>query len=246
MVFETGANRWQSMPNWPPGGLAEKSLYLETGGGLSWNPPSASAPGYREYVSDPANPVPYTSATRHWYDPAFMAEDQRFAAARPDVLVYRSGPLESAVTVAGPLTASLFVSTSGTDSDWIVKMIDVFPEDTPDPSPDPGNARLAGYQMLVRGDVMRGKFRKSFSAPEAFVPGEVAEVEFVMQDIFHTFLPGHRIMIQIQSSWFPMIDRNPQKFVDIYHAQAGDFQKATQRIYSSAQYPSRLTFGAMR
>jgi putative CocE/NonD family hydrolase len=150
------------------------------------------------------------------------------------------------VTVAGFLTASLFVSTSGTDSDWIVKMIDVFPEDTPDPSPDPGNARLAGYQMLVRGDVMRGKFRKSFSAPEAFVPGEVAEVEFVMQDIFHTFLPGHRIMIQIQSSWFPMIDRNPQKFVDIYHAQAGDFQKATQRIYSSAQYPSRLTFGAMR
>jgi hypothetical protein len=246
IVFETGANRWLSLPEWPPEDLPERNLYLQDDGGLSWHPPSNSSSGYREYVSDPAKPVPYTSEKRHWYDPAFMVEDQRFAATRSDVLVYQTPPLESGVTVAGPLKASLFVSTSGTDSDWIVKVIDVLPGSASKAGGSAGDARLAGYQMLVRGDVMRGKFRNSLSKPEAFVPGEVTRVEFVLQDVFHTFLQGHRIMVQIQSTWFPMIDLNPQKFVDIYRARASDFQTATQRVYSSGQYPSEISFGVMR
>jgi predicted acyl esterase len=141
------------------------------------------------------------------------------------------------------MTATLYVSSSGTDSDWVVKVIDVFPDDTPDPVPNPQNVKLGGYEMLVRGDVLRGKFRDSLSAPEAFVPDLITKCEFVLQDVFHTFKEGHRIMIQVQSTWFPMIDRNPQKFVDIYQAQAGDFQKATQRVYSSAEYPSHIRVG---
>jgi putative CocE/NonD family hydrolase len=159
--------------------------------------------------------------------------------------VYQSEPLKSGVTVAGPITASLFVSTSGTDSDWVVKVIDVMPEDAPAPAPNPHNVKMAGYQMLVRGDVLRGKFRNNMSTPEPFVPEQVTKIEFVLQDVFHTFKEGHRIMIQVQSSWFPMIDLNPQRFVDIYHAQASDFQKATERVYSTPQFPSCIRFGLM-
>jgi predicted acyl esterase len=159
---------------------------------------------------------------------------------------YQTDPLKSSVTVAGPIAASVFVSTSGTDSDWVVKVIDVFPDNTPDPTPNPRNVRLGGYEMLVRGDVLRGKFRNSMSTPQPFVPNQPAKIEFVLQDVFHAFKEGHRIMVQVQSTWFPMIDLNPQKFVNIYHAQASDFQKATERIYSTPQYPSHIGFGLMR
>lgn len=245
-VFETGGNQWHSLDSWPPKNLEARDMYLQVNGSLSWEPPTGSASGYREYVSDPSKPVPYTSEITNWYNSSFMLEDQRFAATRPDVLVYQTDPLKSSVTVAGPIAASAFVSTSGTDSDWVVKVIDVFPDNTPDPTPNPRNVRLGGYEMLVRGDVLRGKFRNSLSAPQPFVPNQPTKIEFVLQDVFHTFKEGHRIMIQVQSTWFPMIDLNPQKFVDIYHAQASDFQKATERIYSTPQYPSHIGFGLLR
>jgi putative CocE/NonD family hydrolase len=159
------------------------------------------------------------------------------------VLAYQGDPLNESITVAGPITASFFVSTSGTDSDWVVKVIDVFPDNTPNPIPNPREIRLGGYQMMVRADVLRGKFRDGMAATMPFVPGQVTKVEFTLQDVFHTFKAGHRIMIQVQSTWFPMIDRNPQKFVDIYHAQDSDFQKATERIFSTREYPSHIRLG---
>ena len=154
--------------------------------------------------------------------------------------VYQTDPLKNSTTMAGPITASLFVCTSGTDSDWVVKVIDVFPDSALDPKSNPCNVRMGGYQMLVRGDVLRGKFRNSLSTPEPFVPNQVTGIEFELQDVFHTFREGHRIMIQVQSTWFPMIDLNPQKFVDIYNAQATDFQQATQRVYSTPDFPSHI------
>ncbi|HVW38019.1 MAG TPA: CocE/NonD family hydrolase, partial [Pirellulales bacterium] len=149
--------------------------------------------------------------------------------------------LEEDVTIAGPLQAALHVSTTGTDSDWVVKLIDVYPDDYPDPNPNPAGVRMGGYQQLVRGDVMRGKFRNSLERPEAFKPGEPTSVNFTLQDAYHTFRSGHRIMLQVQSSWFPLVDRNPQTFVDIYKAKASDFQKATQRLYRSGKLASRVT-----
>jgi uncharacterized protein len=246
LVFETGGNRWRSFDTWPPANTQSKDLYLDQNGSLSWEPPKASGPGYREYLSDPSKPVPYTSEITQWYNPGFMCQDQRFASSRPDVLVYETEPLRSSVTVAGPIKANLFVATSGTDSDWVVKVIDVLPNDTPDPEPNPKNVRLGGYEMLVRGDVLRGKFRNSLSKPEPFVPDQVTRIEFTLQDVFHTFKEGHRIMVQVQSSWFPMIDRNPQKFVDIYHAEAADFQKSLERVYSARGYPSKLTLALLK
>ncbi len=247
MVFETGNNVWRFLNSWPPQNTTITSLYLNEKGHLSFSAPTQTAKGmeFDEYVSDPAKPVPYTSEIRHWYNAAFPVEDQRFAWTRPDVLVYESDVLTEDVTVAGPITASLFVSTSGTDSDWIVKLIDVLPEAVSfagrgGPRFDPNAMKLRGYQMMVRGDVFRGKFRNSMSKPEPFVPNQVTKVEYVLNDIFHTFKKGHRIMVQVQSTWFPMIDRNPQTFVDIYHAKESDFQKATQRVYHSPQWSSSL------
>jgi hypothetical protein len=172
-------------------------------------------------------------------------EDQRFAWTRPDVLVYESDILTEDVTVAGPITADLFVSTSGTDSDWILKLIDVLPDNVSFAGRggrrfDSNAMKLHGYQMMVRGDVLRGKFRNSMAKPEPFVPNQPTKIEFVLNDIFHTFKKGHRIMVQIQSTWFPMIDRNPQTFVDIYHAKESDFQKATQRVYHTPALSSHL------
>jgi uncharacterized protein len=246
VVFETGANRWHSLDNWPAKGLEAQNLYLHANGALSWETPTGSASGFREYISDPSKPVPYTSEIVHWYNPSFMVQDQRFAASRPDVLVYQTDPLKKSVTLAGPVTADLFVSTSGTDADWIVKIIDVFPDNAPDPKSDPCAAKMGGYEMLVRGDVLRGKFRHSLSAPEPFVPNEVARIEFELQDVFHTIGEGHRLMIQVQSTWFPMIDRNPQKFVDIYRATESDFQTATLRVYSTPEFPSYIRAGVKR
>jgi putative CocE/NonD family hydrolase len=170
-----------------------------------------------------------------------MVADQRFACRRPDVLVYETGELEEDVTIAGPIQAELHVSTSGTDSDWVVKLIDVYPDDHPDPKPNPTGVRMGGYQQLVRGDVMRGKFRNSFEKPEPFNPNKPDAVKFTMQDCYHTFRAGHRIMVQVQSSWFPLVDRNPQTFVDVYTAKESDFRKATQRVYRSRERPSHVT-----
>jgi hypothetical protein len=169
-----------------------------------------------------------------------MVEDQRFAARRPDVLVYQTEPLTEDLRLAGPIEAKLQVSTTGTDSDWVVKLIDVYPDDHPDPQPNPAGVRTGGYQQLVRGDVMRGKFRNSLSRPEPFVPGEPTALNFRLNDIAHTFRAGHRLMIQVQSTWFPLVDRNPQTFVDINTAKEGDFRKATQRIFRSRERPSHL------
>jgi putative CocE/NonD family hydrolase len=168
----------------------------------------------------------------------YMTDDQRFAATRPDVLVYQTEKVEHSLTFAGPLKATLYVSTSGTDSDFVVKLIDVFPNDAPEP--------MGGYQMLVRGEPMRARFRNSYAKPEAMEAGKVTKVEFTLPDINHTFLPGHRIMIQIQSSWFPLVDRNPQKFVDINRATEADFQKATQRVYRAGGNASRLTVSLLK
>jgi putative CocE/NonD family hydrolase len=218
--------------------------------GLAHEPPEGkAAEAFDEYISDPARPVPFVNnivSSRPGGHPRYMVEDQRFAATRPDVLVYQTNILEEDVTIAGPITARLFVSTSGTDSDWVVKLIDVYRNDFPDPEPNPRGVRMGGYQQLVRGEVMRGKFRKSLEKPEPFVPNEVTQVEFVLPDALHTFQRGHRIMVQIQSSWFPLVDRNPQKFVDIYSAKESDFQKATQRLYSSGTHVSSMKLTVLK
>ena len=170
----------------------------------------------------------------------YMIQDQRVASRRPDVLVYESEALATDLTIAGPIQARMFVSTSGTDSDWVVKLIDVYPDDFASADSNPPAVKFGGYQQLVRGDVMRGKFRNSLEKPEPFVPNQPTPVNFTLQDVAHTFRSGHKIMVQVQSTWFPLIDRNPQKFVDIYSATEADFQKATQRVYHSAEMPSHL------
>jgi putative CocE/NonD family hydrolase len=238
-MFETGANRWRAFDVWPPAAVARKSLYLRAGGKLSFEPPPEEA-SFDEYVSDPAKPVPYTATQAAGMTREHMVDDQRFAASRTDVLSYRTEPLEQDVTIAGAIVPSLRVSTSGTDSDWVVKVIDVYPDDAPDPVPAVPGLRMGGFQQLLRGECMRGRFRHGFEKPEPFLPGQVEKVEYPMPDVLHTFLKGHRIMIQVQSSWFPLVDRNPQKYVDIYQAAAADFQKATQRVYRSSADPSAV------
>jgi putative CocE/NonD family hydrolase len=175
-----------------------------------------------------------------------MTDDQRFAAKRPDVMVYQTDILTDDITLAGPITADLFVSTSGTDADYVVKLIDVFPNDIQNPDNDKIKVPLAGYQMLVRGEVFRGRYRSGFEKPEAFVPGKVTEISYEMPDVAHTFKKGHRIMVQVQNSWFPLVDRNPQKFVDIYKCSDSDFQKATHRIYHDSKYGSCLKINVLQ
>jgi putative CocE/NonD family hydrolase len=246
-VFETGTNVWHRMDAWPPKQLATKNLHLGTGGRLSFDAPRENADsGFDEYVSDPKKPVPLMTGVAPGMARSYMTEDQRSAGRRPDVLVYTSDLLEESLTLAGPIRPSLFVSTTGTDSDWIVKLIDVYPDLYPKPS-DPGelDEKLGGYWQLVRGDILRGKFRNSLEKPEAFTPGKPAKVEFVEGDIFHTFRRGHRIMVQIQSTWFPFADLNPGKFINIYQATEADFQKTTQRVYHSSSMPSAVRVGVL-
>ncbi len=245
-VFETGANRWRTFDAWPPASSQPKELYLRENGGLQFDArPQDSSPVFDEYTSDPAHPVPYIGYIANTMTREYMVDDQRFAATRPDVLVYQTAPLTTDVTLAGPVGATLFVSTSGTDSDFVVKLVDVYPDDYPDPSPNPTALHMGGYQQLVRGEPFRGKFRNSFSEPEPFVPGKLAKIEFNMPDIFHTFRRGHRIMVQIQSSWFPLVDRNPQTFCNIYQADSSQFQKADERIYRYAAAASRLKMNVL-
>jgi putative CocE/NonD family hydrolase len=240
-VFETGTNIWRKYPSWPPPGVAPKTLYFHAGGKLSFDPPTDKE-GFDEYVSDPARPVPFVGYTTDTVPQRYMVDDQRFAARRADVLVYESEPLAEDLTIAGPISPKLKVATTGTDSDFDVKLIDVYPSDYPNPDEDSHGKRIlgappllmGGYQQLLRGEPMRGKFRDSWEKPEPFVPGKIAEVDFAMPDLDHTFRKGHRIMVQVQSSWFPLTDRNPQTFVDIPNAKPEDFKKATEQVYRNA------------
>ncbi len=230
-VFETGTCEWRRESAWPPASAAPRELYFHANGRLSFEAPGTGETPFDEYVSDPAHPVPFTQRISDGMPKEYMIEDQRFASRRPDVLVYQTEPLPEDVTVAGPVTASLQVSTTGTDSDWIVKLIDVYTGDYPDPDPNPTGVRMGHYQQLVRGEPLRGKFREGLDQPKPFEPGKVTRVEWVMPDICHTFRSGHRIMVQVQSSWFPLIDRNPQTFCDVYRARPEDYHPATQRLY---------------
>lgn len=235
-VFETGRNEWHKHDAWPPADAKAASYYLNAGGVLSPSAPVAGDGGADEYVADPARPVPYLSYVNMGMRGDYMTEDQRFAATRPDVLVYETAPLESDVRTLGPVKVKLNVSSTATDADFVVKLIDVYPSDAPalrpQPTPRPANVvPMGGYQQLVRGEPFRAKFRRSLEKPEPLTPGKVETIEFDMPDIAHTFRPGHKIMVQVQSSWFPLIDRNPQKFMDIARATDADFVKATHRVH---------------
>ncbi|MET0519430.1 MAG: CocE/NonD family hydrolase [Burkholderiaceae bacterium] len=249
-VFETGSNVWRQYASWPPAQARRRTLYLQPGGKLGWQPPGA-APGeaFDQYLSDPNKPVPFVAYAALGMPQEYMVSDQRFAATRPDVLVYQSELLEQDLTVAGPVSPRLFVSTSGTDADWVVKLIDVYPADLGEDAvrdrsapQDVGvpQSALGGFQQLVRGDPLRGRFRHGFDKPEAMVPGQVEEIRFDLPDVNHTFRRGHRLMVQLQSSWFPLIDRNPQSFVRIRDAKPEDFRMATQKVFRSAAQPSGL------
>jgi putative CocE/NonD family hydrolase len=261
-VFETGTNVWRQYSDWPPKEAQKKTLYFHADGGLSFDPPSDPPAGssreFDEYVSDPAHPVPFTTYTDDEVPQVYMDEDQRFTDSRTDVLTYESPVLQDDVTIAGPITPHLFVSTSGTDSDFDVKLIDVYPVDYPESKLDgPEEERgkrtdvetprfvMAGYQQLVRGEPFRGKFRHSFEKPEPFTPGKVEAIDFHMQDVNHTFRRGHRIMVQVQSSWFPLTDRNPQTFVNIPYAKPEEFVKATERVYHSKDQASGIVVGVV-
>jgi uncharacterized protein len=238
-IFITGSDEWRNFETWPPKNVVEKNLYLQPGGAISFTVPEIKD-SFDEYVSDPMKPVPYTETIHTDRTAEYMTDDQRFASRRPDVMVYQTDLLQDDITLTGPLSADLFVSTTGTDADYIVKLIDVLPADTKADITANGKVPAGGYQMLIRGEIFRGKYRNSFEKPEPFTPGTVSEVKFIMPDVAHTFKKGHRIMVQIQNSWFPLVDRNPQKFVDIYTCQDSDFQKATQRIYHDPDYPSNI------
>ncbi len=235
-MFDTGKKEWKQFDAWPPRDIAPLRLYFGEKGKLSINKP-ANEQAVFEYVSDPAKPVPYTSQTEGLtFTPRlFMSDDQRQASTRPDVLTFESDLLTDDVTVAGEILAKLKVSMTGTDADFIVKLIDVYPNDHPNYPHNPANVIMGGYQQLVRSEVFRGRFRNSFEKPEPFSPDEITDVNFPLQDILHTFKKGHKMMIQIHSTWFPYIDRNPQKYVDnIYKANADDFIKSTIRVHGSS------------
>ncbi len=235
-IFFSGENKWRNYTQWPPAEKQDKPIYLQANGKLSWDKPSDKN-SYTEYISDPTHPVPYTEDVHFNRTREYMTDDQRFASRRPDVLTFQTDILREDVTLGGVVTANLLTSISSTDADFVVKIIDVFPDDFKYPGAAMqagrtagGDYPMGGYQMLVRGEIMRGRFRNSFAAPEAFKPNKVEKVSFALPDVAHTFKNGHRIMIQIQSTWFPLADRNPQKFVNIYEASDADFQKASIRI----------------
>jgi uncharacterized protein len=239
VVFETGTNVWRSFETWPPKAAAAKTLYFHANGKLSFDAPTEAASA-DSYVSDPNHPVPFVGYTTDTVPQRYMVDDQRFASYRPDVLVYQTDPLEEDVTIAGPIAPKLKIASTGTDSDFVVKLIDVYPDDYPDPEETShGNKRIldapplhmGSYQQLLRGEPLRAKFRNSWEKPEPLVPGKMTEIDFTMPDLFHTFRRGHRIMVQVQSSWFPLTDRNPQTFTDIPTAAPEQFQKATEQVF---------------
>jgi uncharacterized protein len=239
-VFETGRNQWRKFNVWPPQHAEERTLYLLPGGKLGFSPPTVQN-SYSEYLSDPANPVPYQGRIHRRRTTDYMLDDQRFASRRPDVLTYSTDPLTEDLTLAGPVLANLIASITTTDADFVVKLVDVYPEDAPDSWAAEGSkAVMGGYEQLIRAEIMRGRYRNSFEKPEAFKPNEVTPVRFELPDLLHTFRKGHRLMVQIQSSWFPLADRNPQQFINIYQANPEDYIRSTIRIYQEAQRPSKL------
>ena len=242
-IFETGTNVWQHYAAWPPREAKKAVLHFQLGGKLGVGPAAAGgdADGFDSYVSDPAKPVPYRAKTGREIDADYMSDDQRFATRRPDVLTFATGELDADVSFAGPLEARLWVSTTGTDADFVVKLVDAYPQDHADPEPNPSGVHMGGYQQLVRGEVMRGRFRDSFEKPAPFEPGKPVLVHFALPDVGHTFRTGHRILVQVQSSWFPLVDRNPQTFVpDIAQATTADFRAATHRVYRTPDKASVL------
>ncbi len=243
-VFFTGENQWHSYDQWPPKQQQDQTIYFHPDGSLNWKKPTAKE-SYSEYTSDPENPVPYTDGIHLRRTREYMLDDQRFAGRRPDVLVFQTDILEEDLTLAGTVIADLLVSISGTDADFVVKVIDVFPDDfSYEKSKD--DYPMGGYQMLVRGEIMRGRFRNSFENPTAFTPNKVEKVRFELPDVAHTFQKGHRLMIQVQSSWFPLVDRNPHQFINIYEADASDFQKATIRIYHDQKNSSGIVLPVLK
>jgi len=247
ITFQTGSNTWKTYDNWPPKEAVKKNIYFREDGKLSFEKPASNnTDAFDSYISDPAHPVPYrTRPVEETYSPGsrwytWLTEDQRFVHNRPDVLSWETETLEEDVTVTGTITAKLFAATTGSDADWIVKLIDVYPEKYPD---DP---KMGGYQFMVANDVFRGRFRNSFEKPEPITPNKVEEYTIDLHSLNHVFKKGHKIMVQVQSTWFPIIDRNPQKYVpNIFEAKESDFQKATQKIYRSAMYPSHIELSVM-
>jgi hypothetical protein len=230
LAFETGSNQWRRYESWPPANARPRNLYLHANGKLTFEPPARQEIAYDEFVSDPANPVPYLEHAPTELASEYMYADQRFASRRSDVLTYRTDPLDKDLTVAGPITVRLHISSSGSDADFDVKLIDEYPEGVPE----------KGYQLLLRGEPMRARFRNSFASPEALQPDKETQVNFTMPDMNHTFRRGHRIVVQVQSSWFPLVDINPQTFGNIPSATSTDFVKATQRVFHTSQADSAI------
>ena len=246
LTFETGANRWTSFDSWPPrANVTQRQLYFRENGELLFDPTSGQRSQFDSYVSDPAHPVPYRQRpVEPTYNPAdlggsrwssWLVEDQRFVQNRPDVLTWETEPLKEDTVIAGDIMAHLFASTSGTDSDWIVKLIDVYPESYPNDS------KMGGYQLMIADEILRGRFRNSFKKPEPIPANQIVEYAIDLHTNNHAFLQGHRIMVQVQSTWFPLYDRNPQKFVpNIFLARESDFQPATQRVFRSGRNASYI------
>jgi putative CocE/NonD family hydrolase len=246
-LFETGSNQWKAYDQWPPEGVEERRLYLHASNQASFEPPAETEDAFDSYVSDPNRPVPYRErpipetygGSPGWG--TWHTDDQRFAESRPDVAVYETQPLESDTRIAGDVMVDLFASTSGTDSDWVVKVIDVYPPSVPEDPP------MGGYELMIAADVLRGRFRNGFETPEPVTPNAPVEYRIDLLSHDHVFRKGHRIMIQVQSTWFPIIDRNPQKFVpNIFLAKASDYQAATQHIFRSKTYPSAVLLPVLR
>ena len=245
-MFETGANQWRKFDHWPPKSTQKATFYLHEKGRLSSEAPNGKDV-FDEFVSDPHKPVPTSERISFVMPQAYMTDDMRYASGRPDVLTYQTGVLEKDLTLAGPMTAEIHVATSGTDSDWIVKIIDVFPNELPkDFAFATKGKEMRGYQMHVRSEIIRGRYRNSFEKPEPFIPNEVAKITLTLQDVLHTFKKGHRVMVQVHSTWFPLADRNPQKYVpNIFFANEDDFIVTTQRVYRSAERSSQIRVGVL-
>ncbi len=248
-VFQTGKGEWKHYTSWPPENVVSKKLYLHANEDLSFEVPAGGEKDYDEFISDPSNPVPYTApfiSCKSFYNSQYLSEDQRFASTRPDVLEFEGNELQEDLTIVGPLEVELYVSTTGTDADWVVKLIDVFPDTAANKGLNRREIDLGGYEMLVRGDIFRGKYRNSFEHPEPFVPNEATKIDFMLPDINHCFQKGHKIMVQVQSSWFPLFDMNPQTFTNIYTCDDSAFQKASHRVFHSAEYPTGITVSILK
>jgi putative CocE/NonD family hydrolase len=245
-MFMTGLNQWKRFSQWPPQNLDERKIYLRENGMLSFDAPQKQD-SFDEFVSDPDKPVPYTANIEFEMSKEYMTDDQRFAASRPDVLVYNTSVLSDDVILAGPLTAHLKISTTGSDADWIVKLIDVYPPEAADNPTTRKGMHMGEYQQMIRSEVIRGRFRNGYDKPEPFTPGKKEEINLELQDVLHCFKKGHRIMIQIQSTWFPLVDVNPQKYVEnIFRAEEGDFIKATHRVYHQPEDESYIEVGILK